>query len=133
MADEPTTDVAPGQWRRVEYGVIVDRTRNGLGYYLAKATESLPMAEMTAEAIGSEYPIEIKVRYVTRSEWRSRGAHVGGCSDRCDGDSHWLEQDYPPAATEDDDLMSHVDWTKVDRGEAHYPPASPATEGEASA
>lgn len=58
---------------RIEYGVIVDRTSKGLGYYLAYLSASLPIAQLQAESWGEEYPVEIKQRSVTTGEWESVG------------------------------------------------------------
>jgi hypothetical protein len=80
-------------YTRIEYGVIVDRTKDGLGYYLAHASESLPTAEMHADLQPEKYPVEIKTRLVTRTAWQPlhlAGEHVPECNDRCDGDEHYL-------------------------------------------
>lgn len=58
---------------RTEYGVIVDRTSKGLGLYLAYTSASLPIAELRAEGLGDEYPVEVMQRSVTTTEWEPVG------------------------------------------------------------
>jgi hypothetical protein len=57
-------------YTRIEYGVIVDRTSDGLGCYLAHTSESLSTAQMHAELQPAKYPVQIKTRLVTRTTWK---------------------------------------------------------------
>lgn len=55
----------------VEYGVIVDRTSKGLGYFLAETYRDYDPAKKHAMASGIRYgfPAEVKQRVVTMTDW----------------------------------------------------------------
>lgn len=68
----PGGGVVSGAFRAVEYGVIVDRTTDGLGYFLAACFASRAQAERRAAELrrsGDGYPAVVKERTVLRSEW----------------------------------------------------------------
>lgn len=58
-------------WTEHQFGVIVDRTSKGLGFYLAHTGNSLNTAKIHAELVPEEFPVEIKCRVVTYSDWES--------------------------------------------------------------
>lgn len=57
-----------GPWSEVQYGVIVDRTEDGLGYYLAYTSTRLHLAQAQSDLV-PKYPSEIRKRTVTYTEW----------------------------------------------------------------
>jgi hypothetical protein len=56
----------------VEYGVILDRTRDGLGHQLVHVYRERNHAEVRADTINAEnyYPARVQVRTVRYSEWK---------------------------------------------------------------
>lgn len=59
-------------WSRIEYGVIQDRSRDGLGRTLRWTTDDLAAARWyaVALAVAEEMPIEVKQRTVVTSDWQ---------------------------------------------------------------
>lgn len=55
----------------IEYGVIVDRTSAGLGYFLAETYRDYDRAKKHAMSsrIRHGYPAEVKQRVVTMTDW----------------------------------------------------------------
>lgn len=82
-------DAAPqppmGSHTRTEYGVMVDRTSRGLGFFLAETfTEADRAHRMAAKAVDMfGYPATVQVRRVYVTDWQTcpiPPAETGGAS-----------------------------------------------------